>query len=124
MKRAFGVRDVIFLGCLLAAGLLLTAGIYLYSENGAMIKVTADGTYYGTYPLTEPQRIPIDTADGTNVIVIGDGQAHMEYADCPDGLCMRQGAISRAGQTIICLPHRLVVEVTGAEENEYDTISQ
>ncbi len=124
MNRKFGVRDVCFLGCLFAAGLILTAGIYLFSENGAQITVTVDGTCYGTYPLAEDRVIPVETTAGTNQIVIENGRAYMAAADCPDGLCRKQGSIAREGQTIVCLPHRLVVEVEGAEEKEYDTVSQ
>ena len=47
----------------------------------------------------------------------------MKDAECPDKLCMRQGAISRDGQTIVCLPHKLVVEVIGGEKEAYDSIS-
>ena len=39
----------------------------------------------------------------------------MEEADCPDRLCVRQGAVSRVGESIICLPHELVVTVEGEE---------
>jgi hypothetical protein len=87
--------------------------------------VTVDGAAYGVYELDEPRRVEI-TVDGrtANLLVIENGAASMEEADCPDELCVRQGTISKSGQTIVCLPHRLVAEVTGGEEADYDTISQ
>lgn len=125
MKRSFGLRDVLFLAALLVTGLLLTVGIFRFSESGSQIRVTVDGQLYGVYPLDENRCVQVTLADGgSNQIRIADGTAYMEQADCPDGLCMRQGAISRTGQTIVCLPHRLVVEVYGAQTNEYDTVSQ
>ena len=36
-------------------------------------------------------------------------------ADCPDGACVRQGWIRRAGAGTVCLPHRLVVRIKGAD---------
>lgn len=125
MKRSFGLRDVLFLAALLVTGLLLTVGICRFSESGSQIRVTVDGQLYGVYPLDGNRCVQVTLADGgSNQIRIADGTAYMEQADCPDGLCMRQGAISRTGQTIVCLPHRLVVEVYGAQTNEYDTVSQ
>lgn len=124
MKQTFGRRDCLFLASLFAFGILLTVGIYCVSENGSAITVTVDGQLYGTYTLSEPREIPIRLDGGiSNVIVIEDGSAFMKDADCPDKLCMRQGAISRDGQTIVCLPHKLVVEVTGGEKEAYDSIS-
>lgn len=124
MKQTFGRRDCLFLAVLFALGIVLTVGIYCFSENGSAITVTVDGQLYGTYTLSEAREIPIELDGGiSNVIVIEDGAAYMKDADCPDKLCMRQGAISRDGQTIVCLPHKLVVEVIGGEKEAYDSIS-
>lgn len=124
MKQTFGRRDCLFLAVLFALGIVLTVGIYCFSENGSAITVTVDGQLYGTYTLSESREIPIELDGGiSNVIVIEDGAAYMKDADCPDKLCMRQGAISRDGQTIVCLPHKLVVEVIGGEKEAYDSIS-
>lgn len=121
----FGWKDVVFLGGLLLGGILLTVGIYLFSKTGESVRITIDGTVYGTYSLDEDREIPVKR-DGSviNVVRIEDGSVRMEQATCPDALCIRQGAISRERQTIVCLPHKLVVEVYGTHEQEYDTVSQ
>ena len=121
----FGWKDAVFLGGLLLGGILLTVGIYLFSKTGESVRITIDGTVYGTYSLNEDREIPVER-DGSviNVVRIEDGSVRMEQATCPDALCIRQGAISRERQTIVCLPHKLVVEVYGNHEQEYDTVSQ
>ena len=121
----FGWKDVVFLGGLLLGGILLTVGIYLFSKTGESVRITIDGAVYGTYSLEEDREIPVER-DGSviNVVRIEDGSVRMEQATCPDALCIRQGAISREQQTIVCLPHKLVVEVYGTHEQEYDTVSQ
>ena len=121
----FGWKDAVFLGGLLLVGILLTVGIYLFSKTGESVRITIDGTVYGTYSLNEDREIPVER-DGSviNVVRIEDGSVRMEQATCPDALCIRQGAISRERQTIVCLPHKLVVEVYGTQEQEYDTVSQ
>ena len=121
----FGWKDAVFLGGLLLSGILLTVGIYLFSKTGESVRIMIDGTVYGTYSLNEDREIPVER-DGSviNVVRIEDGSVRMEQATCPDALCIRQGAISRERQTIVCLPHKLVVEVYGTHEQEYDTVSQ
>jgi len=32
-------------------------------------------------------------------------------ADCPDKICVKHTNIKNAGETIICLPHKLVIEI-------------
>ena len=56
------------------------------------------------------------------MIRIEDGQAYMEEADCPDGYCMEQGGISGQKQTIVCLPHKLVVEVIRQNDTDSKTV--
>ena len=40
-----------------------------------------------------------------------DGSVTVQDADCPDKICEKHRAINRTGETIICLPHKLVVEI-------------
>ena len=91
-------------------------------EEGDRIQVTLDGKVYGTYSLEKDQVIEIEEGSLYNKIRVEDGKAYMEEANCPDGYCEEQGKISRHTQTIVCLPHKLVVEVlesdNGKKENE------
>lgn len=65
------------------------------------------------------KEIPIKSQYGYNLIEIGDNRVRVKKADCPDKLDVRQGWIDRAGQTIICLPNRLVIEIKGDREIDY-----
>ena len=48
---------------------------------------------------------------GQNHLVIQDGCARIEEADCPDKLCVKQGTVSKSGESLVCLPNRVVVAV-------------
>ena len=127
MKKRISRNDVIFLAILLA---VVTVFLVIYertgtrADAGACVRVTVDGSVYGTYALGEEQEIPI-VQDGvtTNVLTIRDGRADMTEADCPDKLCISQGKISRSGQTIICLPNKTMVTIKGGK-SEYDGVAQ
>ena len=54
--------------------------------------------------------------------MIEDGAARMEDADCPDQICVRQGKIRAQGETIICLPNRVVVRITGTGEPDGEEV--
>ncbi|MCC8044220.1 MAG: NusG domain II-containing protein [Clostridiales bacterium] len=84
-------------------------------STGKTVVVQVNGTTWGTYSLSRDQTIEIN---GTNVLVIKDGEAYMSEASCPDGLCISQGHISIVGTMIVCLPNRVVVQVTEDDANE------
>ena len=111
------VHDII----LVTAVLLVAGSIYMYTalpgrsfgESSAKVVVRVDGEIYGEYPLNSNKVIELGTERGNNKIIINDSTVWMEDADCPDKVCVKPGKIKKTGQTIVCLPHRTVIEITG-----------
>ncbi len=69
--------------------------------------------------------IPIETQYGYNLIELGDNKVRVIEADCPDEIDVKQGYISGIGETIVCLPNKLVIEIKGIDENtEIDIINR
>ena len=108
---------------LLIGGLLLVAALtwLLVRPGGAggWAVVTVDGKEAGRYPLDVEQTVTIGGKD-YNVLRIAGGEALVIEANCGDHTCVRTGAISREGETIVCLPHRLVVSVEGGGSVDFD----
>ncbi len=127
-KKRFGKKDAVFLGLLLIIAILIFFFTnYYQKETGAMVTVTVtvDGKVYGNYDLEKEQTIDIKAGDKTtNILKISDGKAKMLTADCPDQLCVHQQAISKESQTIVCLPNKVVAEVTGNTKKDYDAVVQ
>ncbi len=98
--------------------------VSLTGRPGRWVVVRVNGIETGRYPLEDDRELLLTCAAGENLLLIQDGQASIINADCPDGLCTRQRPISRAGESIICLPHRLVVSIDGssAEESGVDAL--
>ena len=118
-------NDVILGGGILVIALVLFLVMHLTrNEAGNQIQITVDGEVYGTYSLEKNQVIEVKENDFYNRIRIQDGAAYMEEANCPDGYCEEQGKISGRTQTIVCLPHKLVVEVLDAGGLENDSTSE
>lgn len=84
-----------------------------------MVEVYVDGIMYASYPLDEPVDVVLQGFQGgTNQLRIRGGKVEITQADCPDELCVKQAAIYRNGESIICLPHRVVVQVVGESEKK------
>ncbi len=95
---------------------------------GWNVRICADGEVWGIWPLDQDREVGVRTEDGWNKVCIRDGSVYMEEADCPDGYCVRQGHIQSGLDTIVCLPHKLVVEIVdrgdGQQEEGADVIAR
>lgn len=95
--------------------------MYRPKPKGAVVAVYEKGEKIAEFSLSEDGRYQIDTDRGENVLVIKDGAAYMESADCPDKVCVDMGKIENQDDNIICIPHGLVFQVEGeSTEEEYD----
>jgi len=112
----------------LIAGLMLSALlIFLVTqhvrERGAYVSVSVDGTVYGEYPLSQNAEISIRDGDHYNLLVIQDKCAYIKEASCKNQLCVHQGKIRYDGQSIICLPNKVVISIVGGEKQKVDAVS-
>lgn len=111
-------NDIILAAVILiiaVAGLLF---VKLTKAPGNNVVVKIDGRDVVTYSLSKNVRYEIKTGDNDehiNVLVIEDGKAYITEANCPDGICKEYKPVSYVGETIVCLPHKVVVEVTGED---------
>lgn len=122
MRKRKGIKkDIILICSLAAAGAAVAGAVLLFSGGGSTVAVRVSGEVTARYPLSVPRRTELEgEGGGHNLLVIENGEAWIEDADCPDGLCVKTGRISRTGQSIVCLPHRLVVEIEGDEVSGND----
>lgn len=113
-------RDII----LIAAVLLVVAGTWflvrpLYRGNSSKLAIQIENKLYGTYNLDEDQEISLNE---TNICRIENGSVSMIWADCPDQVCVHSSSIHSFGQTIICMPNRIVLEITDGSSDGIDAI--
>ena len=119
-------NDILFVVVLLvvaAAGILY---LFVFRDSGNVVKVTVDGKLYGEYSLLQNTTEDIYTGDdgsSHNRLVIKDGKAYMETASCPDGICVAHRPIFRNGESIVCLPNRVVITViTDDGDDSHDIV--
>lgn len=114
-------KELIFILGITAAALLMWGVMFLmHRGNYSTVRITVNGTEYGTYSLSEDQTISIND---TNICEIKNGEVRMIEAECPDHLCLKQKAIGNAGGTIVCLPNKVVIEGEKISDSD-DTDSQ
>ena len=112
--------DLIVIASLLLLALALYLVLGATRQEGGVVVVRVDGAETERHALTENGTYPLN--GGSNILVIGEGQAWLTEANCPDLLCVRQGKVHYTGQSIICLPNRLSVTVEGGESDGVDFV--
>lgn len=117
-------NDIILVAVLLFAALAAFAVIQLTKKSGGYAVVVQEGKEIASYPLSEDISVTFQSSNGGyNTLVIKDGKADVTEADCPDKLCVNQHSISFNGETIVCLPNKLVVKIVSGEEADVDIIA-
>ena len=148
MKQFIRKADIILFIVLVSIGLAASAALTLsHGEAGSSSKVIIEsgGDLYARYPLSEdrtvvvpaPKQIAADApsaaADGEasaqydyyNVVVISGGTVSVTEASCKNQVCVKHGVISRPGESIVCLPNRMVVRIENGsgEGGGYDSVT-
>ena len=105
-------NDMLLVGIILLIAAAVFCIYKLNSVEGTVVHVLVAGENKYTFPLNEDLEKKIITVNGENVILIKDGKVSVKSADCPDRICVKHRFISKNGETIVCLPHKIVVEVS------------
>lgn len=101
---------ILSVGCIFAAVLLLVLA-FIFKADGKTAVITVDSEVFGQYKLSDEQDIVIKTEHGENMVQISNGKITVTAANCPDHYCVDHVAIDSVGETIVCLPHRVVIEI-------------
>ncbi len=116
-------KDILLITVIVMIALVVFLFIHFFiKKDGSMvvIKINGDINYKGS--LYQSKELVVDGYQGgSNRIVIQDGFVYMADADCPDKLCEHMGKISKTGENIVCMPHRVVVEIVG-DGSELDSV--
>lgn len=102
--------------CIFLLASVAAAYLWLRPAGGHVARVYVDGELLYTIDLdalTERKVYTVKTDRGVNVVVAEPGRIRVESADCPDQVCVDFGWLSDSAAPIVCLPHRLVIRLSG-----------
>ena len=114
---------------LLCGALIVSAAAAILLRGGAAdeARVYLDGVLIETLdisPSAGSYSITVDSEYGVNVITVDNGRVCISDADCPDGSCIRLGWVGGGMTPIVCLPHKLVIEMHSAKMPDVDAVAR
>ena len=107
---------IILLAGIVVLGIAVFLVLRFLGPKGTTAVISVDGQEIRRVSLTgvqQPYDIEIETEYGHNTVHVENGAISVTDADCPDKICVKQGRLSTAGVPIVCMPHRLVIQIEG-----------
>ena len=118
----FRKNDLFIIAGVLLFGLAALAAVrFAGSAPPARVEVRVNGELTAVYPLTQDRDFIVTGFDGGEVRgIISDGTVDVTGADCPDKICVDHRIISKTGESIVCLPNRVVITIAAGDDTAAD----
>lgn len=113
-RTDFCRRDALACGAVLLCALLLM--LFLARGGGAenaQVTVSQNGETVWQVPLAGTDSTFAVAGDYPLTVAVSGDKVWIAESTCPGGDCVARGAISRPGESIVCLPARVTVAITG-----------
>lgn len=109
------IRNDVFLSVIILTFAIVGFIVFkLTLKDGKFVIISLDGIEKYRYNLSENIEFTVksgENGENTNQVVIKDGYVYVSEANCRDKICVKHRKISKAGETIVCLPHKTVVSI-------------
>lgn len=123
MKSFISKKDILIIVASLAIGcILLITFLLLPTKDNASVIVTLDGQVIKTMSLYSNTTYTCQNNENYNVIVVNNGIVNVKEASCKNQICVHHFPISKNGETIVCLPNKLVVSIKNENGKQPDIV--
>ena len=109
-RKLFTLLDVFLIVSVLLVSIVIGL-IFTSGQSGKTAVVSVEEKVVARLKLNRNTTEEIKTDYGYNLVVIENGECFIKNADCRDGICVSRGKINKVGESIVCLPHKLIVEI-------------
>lgn len=109
-RKLLTLLDVVLIVSVIFISIVL--GVFFSSaQSGKTAVISVEEKVVARLELSQNITKEIKTDYGSNTVVIKNGECFVKNADCHDGICVSRGKINKVGESIVCLPHKLIVEI-------------
>ena len=117
IMKLSGKRDLILAAAILLIAAALFGFNYISHKKPAVTaQITVDGKVVEILDLSRDTELTVTGANkGTNHLIVRGGEIWCSEASCPDKVCVHQGKKHLSSDTIVCLPNKMIVTITGDE---------
>ncbi len=116
-------RDILIL-LVIFAGLIGWAVMTNHSKKAAKAVIIVHSKVYKVVNLNEDKTFKIEwNGKYLMTVQIKDGAIRAKDSTCKNKICVHTGWISKDGQSIVCVPNRIIIYTEGAKPASYDLMT-
>jgi hypothetical protein len=121
-------RITVFDVVLVALILLFSAGVILHTKLGfkGQSSKVKEASVYHEGKLLKDVKLDKDEAfhllKGKMLIQIKEGRIRVKESDCPRQICVNTGWIQYPGESVVCVPYKVLIEVKSAGAPVVDAV--
>lgn len=93
---------------------------FYYGKDSGEVQVYVDNKLVASYDIRIDDTYIVNVSDEYNEIIVKDGQVCVSRSSCKNQVCVQHSPISMVGESIICLPHKLVVQIYKGDKTQDD----
>ena len=116
LRFSFRVGDLIAISLVLVLAAVIFASYFVVSKpvEKAKVQIYHNNELIKEFALNSTERIEYIIDDEYyNKIVIEDGEVYFSEGNCPGTDCVHSGKISKPGRSLVCLPNKVEIRITG-----------
>jgi len=122
--RLFTWSDLILILSILFIAIVSPFFIGVYSQMGGEVVIEYEGGRI-IKPLNNwAERLELKGPLGVSLAEVERGRVRMISSPCPGKVCTHSGWISKRGQSIVCVPNRIIIRINGRAKEKYDALSR
>lgn len=120
LRLAFRKGDLLAIAAVALLAIGVSMGFVSPKETAqdSVVQIFQGGNMIRELPLNADVSIEI-CGDYVNTVEVRNGRAGFADSDCPGQDCVHSGWISGAGRSIVCLPNRVEIRITGASDVDF-----
>ena len=112
MRRTVSVRELIIIAVILLLGVTAFILLFSFKTDGRTAVISVDGKPAAEIELDGSQNKTFTVSEAENITFeLNNGRIRVADSDCPDKICCNTGFISDLGESIICMPNKMIVEI-------------
>ena len=117
MSVLFKPGDILFFLLLIAAALFSFQWLFSQPVKTDTAILEIDGNVQYKFDLRQNETVRIETVPGVEFIV-GEGTVKIHQNTCVRQICVKAGAIASPGQSIICVPRKILLYIPANERSK------
>jgi len=114
--------DIISASAAICVALVFFIIFTINKTDGKNVAVYVDNTLMATFDINDEISETIETKDGKGSLIlkISNNEVSVTESDCNNQICVNTKAISKTGESIVCLPQKIVISITEGDKSEFD----